>query len=624
MKKEFLILIVLVAVADSVSASFTVSNASMDLEYGPGETIKGWINLSLTGQDADSFLSGFDSEIGILDFLENNSADFSCAPSDCQADYSEFNREESKTRSLNSEDRILLGIRTEGSISSIDGFSMKINSDAGEAGYPQFFIDFFNDRTIDWHPNSFSGSYGSKIYGCYNEAEAAEKAEITRTEYCEKTDLPLSPKLRIGAFVEEVPGKGGEAVFKMRVYNEDGEDASCTASASGTGETSCEANLEIKKAGEFFVCISTEDSEDNNKYSLKYEQNDPCGFSGEGEYEYDFPLFAEPGGYSAVGEVILDDQEFQDFNGRKISSDIEDYIDERYGNNCEEGCIVPFNLISGKQQTINLSDVQLSYTSGISKTERYFNELNQQPAKIEMDFQVLNLGKSDIKVPDSYGTRVLSLSLQGNEMLKRNIEVLRLGTIESIFPLEAAAAVPVKFTVSAGGNITDYTWDFGDGTEITTKENFTYHTYQETGSYVLKVGVVNENGKSFKSTTINVKSPKQEIEKNLKEKNESINNIKSFLHGADEWIKSEAERAIDLDGIESELKVLQQRYDNAGSDDYVGIMSSLYELRVPEDIQKADYQGDFLLFPENVNPSYLTELGYEEENPEEYSESIVV
>ncbi len=623
MKKYFLFLTMAIVITSSASASFSINNASLDLEYGPGDTINGWVNLSLTDQNANSVITAFDSQITLIEFLENNSADYSCFPTDCQTDYTEFNKEEEKTYPTNPGDKKLLGIKITGDISSIDSFSMKINSDAGEEGTPQFFIDLLNDDSIDWHPYSFSGNYGDKVYGCYNDQEPSELAEITRTEYCEKIEIPLCSKVKIGALIEEIAGKGGEVDFNMRIYNDEG-GKSCTASASGTGEISCETDMQVKKAGEFFVCISTENYEDNNKYSIKYEQNNPCGFSNKGEYEYDFPIFIQTGTYSPVGEVILNDQEIEDFGQTPAVYQIEDYIDERYNNNCQEGCMIPIKLISGAQQTINISNIQLSYTSGISKTERYLNELTEEPAKVNMDSQILDLKKTDISVPNSYGTRIFSLKIDGDEILRRDIEVLKLGTINSITPLEVAAAVPVRFTVSASGNITEYIWNFGDGTEITTKDNFTYHTYQETGNYELKLSVVNENGKALKTVTIRVKTPKQEIKDSLQEKKESLENIKTTLTGLNNWVRSEIEKELNLETIESDLNNIETRYNNAGSDDYVSIMTSLYEVEVPQEIQKIETQGDFLPFPENVNPRHLTKFGYQEDNPEEYSESIII
>lgn len=616
------LLIVLVLMISSVSA-FILSNSSIQSEYGPGDALKGWINLSLEKQDAASLLKAFNSEIRLIDFLKNNSLilgdGFSCFPSDCATNYEDSGQELIKTYSLNPGDKKLFGIKIIGDIQSIDSFSMKFQSDAGESGYPQLFIDILNNGEAEWQSYNFSGEYGNAIYGCYE--TGTETAEITQTEYCERIELPPASKVKIGADIKEVPGKGGEVDFLMRIYNEN-NGGSCIASASGEGKIECEVNMRIKNPEVFFVCIKTDDYADNNKYSLFYEQNEPCGFSGDGTYEYDFPIFAKSGGYAALGEVIINQDELDD-NGVYLADYIEDYINERYGSNCIEGCIIPVKITSGYIQTISISDVQLSYTSGISKTERYLNELKETPATLDMDFHILKLEKSGIKVPESYGDRLLILKLGEEEILQRTIKILRLGTIDSLFPLQAAAAVPVRFIVYTSGNISEYRWNFGDGTEVTTNENYTYHTYNETGTYDLKITILNPQGSSSRNFSIKINTPEKEINETLRKKRAYVKEIKSSLSRIDVWYGSELEKRIGLEEIESELDRLEIAYTNS-PEDYVKIMSSLYDLKVPIEIQEIKFSGEFLPFPENINPSYLLDFGYKEENPQEYAEGIVL
>ncbi|OGJ16945.1 hypothetical protein A3K73_02015 [Candidatus Pacearchaeota archaeon RBG_13_36_9] len=624
MIKESLTLVLIVLMISSVSA-FVLSNSSIQSEYGSGDTLKGWINLSLEEQDSNSLLSAFNSEISLLDFLENNSLilgdDYSCFPSDCETNYVESNRELNKTYSLNPNDKIIFGIKITGDIQSIDSFSMKIKSDAEKSGYPQLFVDILDDWEIEWQPHEFSGEYGNPIYGCYE--TGTDTAEITQTEYCEKIELTPASKIKIGADVKEVSGKGGNADFLMTIYNED-EDGSCTASASGDGKVECEVDMQIKEPAEFFVCIKTEDYTDNNKYAVLYEKTQPCGFSGDGDYEYDFPIFVRPGGYAALGEVIINQDEADKYNGDTLVYYIGDYIDERYNNKCSEVCMIPVKIISGDLQTLTISDIQLSYTSGISKTERYLNDLKETPATLDMDFQVLELEKSGIKVPTPYGDKLLILKLGEEEILQKTIKILKLGTIESLFPLQAAAAVPVRFSVYASGNISEYAWNFGDGAEITTEENYTYHVYNETGTYDLKITVLNPQGSSSRIFSIKVNTPEKEVNETLKEKRAYLEGIISSLSRIEAWYASQLEEQIGLENIESELDNLEIAYNKAGPEDYVNIMNSLYDLKVPKEIQEIKFSGEFLPFPDNINPSYLVDFGYREENPEEYAEGIVL
>jgi len=630
MRKNFLFFAVLVLTSALASASFELDNLSITSNYGPGETIKGWVNISLQDESSTSALSAFDSEINIIDFLKNNSLNsdtgFSCFPVDCKTNYKESNKEINKTYTLNAGDRKIFGLRITGEISSIDSFSFNIQSIAPESSYPQLFIDVLNDNTIDWQAHNFSGTYGGTIYNCYSREQATQIAEITQTEYCQKIEIPSASRIKTGAEIVAMPSKGGNVKFIMRVYNNEGGDfGTCTVSATGAGNISCEINKSVEKKQDFFVCISTEKYEDNNKYGMYYEQNSPCGFSENNDevYSYDFPIFVQPGKFRPIGNVSLNQNEMDSYKGTgviNLAEDIEDYIIDRYDNNCSNGCIIPIKIIAGEQQTLTILGGQLGYTSGISTTERYFYDISEEPAKINMGFKILNLEKSDIKVPSTYGKKVMSLKLGGTEIVSRNIEVLKLATIGGVYPLEVAAAVPAKFYVSATGNITEYKWNFGDGTEIKTKENFTSHTYAAIGTYKLKISALNPQGEATKEFDILARSPKDEINRTLKEKRASLNNITAKINGIVGWYKPEIEKEINVSNLKEELDVIQRRYET--SDDYVEIMKALLEINIPSGLESVSFKGEFLPFPESIDPSYLPD--YKEEDSQQYPDRIVI
>ncbi len=628
MKKFFLgIFFIIVIGLELASASFTLYNSSIEEMYAPGAALSGWINLSLDDEDSDSLLTGFEGEIEILEFLENNELfsedDFSCLPFDCLTNYDSSNYQTSKSYSLKGGDKKLIGIKISGSIDEVTGFSMNVESNAAESGYPQIFFNFLDNRDIEWQSNNFSGNFGEEIYDCYEEGSVTGNAEITETEYCQKINIPPASRLRIGADVVEVPGKGGNVDFQMRAYNDD-ENEVCIATASGTGEIACEVDIVNNKFVDFFVCISTEDYDDDNKYSINYEQDDPCGFSEYGEEEsYDFAIFASPGKYSRLGSFVLDEQKVEDHSRVYLLEYLEDYVYSKYKNNCSKGCIIPIEIISGVNQNLVISNLGLSYknSDGLSTTENNIYDLSETPATISMESKILYLEKSEISVPSSYGNKTLSLKLDGDEIVERRIEVLKSGTIGEIFPLVTCAGVPTVFTVSASGNISKYKWEFSDGENVTTTENYTSHTFSQTGTYSLKVTITSSGVSLSKQVDISIVSPSAEINKTLEEKKEALENLTSFINGISGWYKVELESAIDIESRESELLDLTERYENATEEEYVGILTDIYELKIPSEIEKVDFDGVFL--PSEVDPSYLIEFGYYSDDPYQYSDQII-
>jgi PKD repeat protein len=616
--KIYLLIVISIFLVSSVSASFTKANVSIEEGYAPGAVLRGWLNISLQDESTNSLLTAFDSEISILEFLENNaltSSEYSCSPADCETGYITSNQETSKTFSLNFGGKKVIGLKIEGGVvSDISKFSMKITSDAGEASYPQLFTDILNNEELEWQAHSGSGNFRSEIYGCYESGSVTGQAEIITTEYCEKITIPFAPNVKIGADII-----GNETVdFEMHVYDEDyNYDEVCTASASGSGKISCVADLTVTKEQDFFVCIATKNSADNSKYSINYEQDEPCGFSGTDSYNYDFPIFAQPGRYAPLGSFLLEDEV------ENMESYIEEYIDERYNSDCTDECVVPIRFISGKSQEITISNVDLTYTSGVTKTTHDIYDIAEEPAKINMGFQKLDLEEAGLLAPTGYGEQNLILELGGEEIISQKINIAKVTIIDFVVPLNVPAAMEVKFTILASG-ATNYKWDFGDGTEVETISNSTSHTYSSIGAYELEITAENVFGESVKSFSINVKSPEEEINRTLAEKREKLEDMEKQLEGITGWYKGEIKKQVNLEDIESELDSLERKYELAStSSEYVGIMSDLMELKVPDSLKVSKSSGAFLPDAEDIDPNYLIDLGIREDNPENYKNSII-
>ena len=370
-EKIFIILVFMVFLISIISANSDAGEPShlIDTQYAPSDYITGWINISLENEPTNSLFetSGGD-EITLIKLLDLNDADYDCIPADCGTHYEAGNAATTKEFILDDGNESVIGLKLSGGIvNDISRFSMKVESSALGSIKPRLFIDILNDGEIDWWPHIASpGRFAGENFGCYEprcagtatscdiyhenqtgctnqdgcswsipvcygNATACSSftnsincenqdgctgnfkytntiAEITQREYCEKITIYPAPEVEIGAYVVETLQGGGEIDFTMVVHDNIGwEDFSCNVHLSGEGRVSCiPSDFSVVEKQDFFVCIST-DIAGAHKYSLPYETNDVCGFSGSffGEYSFDFKIFANPVKYAAIGNFIL-------------------------------------------------------------------------------------------------------------------------------------------------------------------------------------------------------------------------------------------------------------------------------------------------------------------------------
>ena len=632
-----LVLIILGMSINVVFASFIKGDKLEKIEtnYSVGESLRGWINISLQDEPAISSLTAFSSNITILDFLDLNSADYSCIPASCISSYAGKLPGTSKIFNIGTGQEKIIGLKlTGGTVTDVSGFSININSDATKSLFPQLWIDILGDagslKEYDWRAYTSSGIFGAELNDYFS--TGTQKAEIKKTQYCEEIEIPAASKFELGANIEAISGEGGSAQFEFRIYNED-YDSSCTASASAGGRISCNVSeFSLIEDQNFFVCILEKDSLDNNDYTISYEQNSPHGFTGEydDEYTHDFDIFARAGEFAPVGSFVLNNNEIDNFNSEgtsDIEGDIETYLDDVYDMKCNGGCIVPVKFRSMAGQSITLSNASLTYTAGVTTTTKDLYDLEKTEATIDMNFTKLYLDDSGLKVPEISGTQSLDLKLSGVLIASKIISVSKGPTINYLAPTTLPAAIPVKFFISvSGSNITKYKWDFGDETdEEETTGNTTTHTYDSLGNYNVKVSVTGKGGESSKTFSVKVVSPKEAINTTITEKRQNLNKTLKDFNKITGWYKAELEKKAGLNELSIALKSLEKKYESASSsDDYVDIMTQLTELRVPYSLNSSSSQGVFFPNPEQVDPSYVAEIGSEKaDNPEGYVNPIL-
>lgn len=629
MKKDVFILMFVIVFLFSISliiSDFTQGEKlyHLDLIYGPSQPITGWVNISLEDEPTNSLLTGFDSSIELKDFLDETDASYSCSPNDCESNYASSGIGlSSKKFTLNGLDYEVLGVRLTGQVTGVNSLSFEIATNAGKSCIHPMQIDVLDDGmdngVIDWKAEIVSDDFScilSNNHGCWDESDYSSGQEflITDSQYCEKINLLAPAKnFEIGGEVIEV--SGGEVDFKIEI-NAGINSGECIVTTSSAGEISCNVEFDdaLEENVESEVCISVDNSDDNGKYQIKYEDVSPCGSAG--SQEYDFPIFVNPGKYDAVSDFTFNQNLINDGNtGINLADEIWYYINDKYNGDCEPECIVPLKFYSGVSQTNTISNLNLIYEKGGSLSETKIYNVVETPALINADFQKLSLIEGDFLTPDNYGNEEFILELNGDEIFSEDIEIKQVPEINSISPNIIPALVEVEFSVmleDSGINLT-YSWDFGDGSGKETSETNTIkHSYPDIGSYDMIVKVSNDYGESSKTFQINVISPEEAIGTTLTEYEEDLASLEIDLNNLPVWIKTEIQGKFDLDNLKSSVNLQKKKYEEAsGDEDYVEIMASLLNLKIPYKLDTSQIINPLTFFPnkEQLNLEVLENFG---------------
>jgi len=187
--------------------------------------------------------------------------------------------------------------------------------------------------------------------------------------------------------------------------------------------------------------------------------------------------------------------------------------------------------------------------------------------------------------------------------------------ILSLKPNIVPAAYPTTFTatISSGFNITNYIWNFGDGSNIkTTSENKVTHTYPALGKYNLTITIIYNGLNSSKTFTIESVSPKQKAEEILNEKLSDYENLKSQISAFPHFYQTSISEVLNLSSIENKLTELQQKNIRASSDeDYIDLLNELLDLEFPSQILISAKINNAFFYPleEDINLNILKKIG---------------
>ena len=517
----------------SATSSFGVPNHSIQTVYSLGDEIHGWVNLSLLNESSDSSLSSsLGSSISLLQLIKVLPGfKYTCVPEDCNSSYEASDKEASKEfSSSESSKEVLFGlyIKKEKAITEVSKFLMNLKFENPESEGSPLIIDFFDDNISDWVAYNGTGYFSDDNPGCFEEDDSSELAEFSGNTYCEKITLSPSPGVIIGANVIGT----GDASFKLSIQGEEGEN--CDAESRGEKRVFCELeNFEVKEKGEYSVCIQA-DNEVAQSYKIKYEEESPCGFNEEGEYDYDFDIFAQEETYGYVGAIVLNTTEIEKSTGFNIEEEIENYLFTKYKNNCSKGCVIPIKFIMIPNSKLSLTNLAFSYSAGIGVSDSLIYNLAKSAPKLSTNFSKLMLDDANFSLPSTKGNYTFSLSLGSKKIFTEKISVETGALIRLISSSYLPKNYSSTFTIKVLGtadSIDHYNWDFGDQSNIqkTSTPTISY-AYLNAGNYTLTVEAVNTNGKvSSGSFPVQVVLASAIVPSLLTTKNDSLNSLKNSL-----------------------------------------------------------------------------------------------
>jgi len=629
MKKRVNILLILsiILLISLVAASFQSGANSGEIvnTYAPGDSLKGWINISLINEPVNSQLTAFSSNIKIKDFLDANNkyagVDYFCSTSDCGSDYtSSAGGSEIKTFTLAKGASKLIGIKiTEGhEISRITNFSLTVDSNANNSCINPLKIDILDNGETNWKAHlpssgdSVNDYCGGEVYGCYNPSQVQQQTSIDTREFCNNLVIDFGAGLKVGADIQG----SGDAEFTLKAFNDDIQKQ-CSVIVSEQGKISCILNISIESPTNFTVCINAKSSSSANKYTLGLEDINPCGSLE--DYAHDFSIFAQGMRYEPLNSFVLDKYELQkealsDLENDVVEYYIEDYISDKYDYNCSGTCYIPLRILSNQSQQVSLSNLYFAYEAGgIPKSTDQLYDISSSLPNINMPMTVLDISKANLKVPTSYGSENAILKLGGTSIINQTITIIQAPVINSVFPLAVPAAANIAFRADATGvNITAYKWDFGDNSSEITNTNTVSHKYLAIGTYVLNLTVESNLGSQSKFFNVKVENPEKILNSSLVQAGNDIESVKAELALLDSWIKDYIEKVVDFNNLETKINELIARYEQAGgsSTEYISIFNSLNELEIPDSLEITErFNGEFIIDKTKINPSKLNQLG---------------
>ena len=604
--KLFLMLLALViALSGVVISEVETSGSTFQTEYSPGETVKGFLNLTLTEHDYNSLITSSEDESMLLsDFLKANANagnfSFTCTPGDCSSNYEVSGGSTSLVVPLTIGTPNTVGFVLYGTNVNLNSVNFTVTSDFGQqVGRPLEAV-FFEE--LEWGYESFSEEYRDKDWGCYEPTGAVYSNSLVGvTAHCERIFSHETNSFFVGARVDE----GDTKDLLMSVYGSDGSSyGDCEFDPNSEDEDGDGCIIPIDSgtypSGYYDVCVTSTDNFNTGYKIFNDSTGDSCGYFANGfanveNSTVDYSIFLS--GAKFANATFLGDL---GLNFLDLADAADRIINDRYGRDCTLGCVLPIKF-DGFIQNLEIKDVKIEYSSTGNFENNNVYDLDELPALIDSTGTV-NLGLTLFNVTS---TGEYSIFIGEDEIIKRNVKILPAPIVRAVTPLNPPAGVPVSFfadVTNAPKNASlTYNWDFGDGVKVTTNTPNVTHVYPEVLLYILGIEVKNSDGLgSFKTFNIHTLNPRAAINFTLLEKRNTFDKFVKDLRLDSSWYNEALESSINVqdysDALDALVKLESAAFTN---DDYLSVAKELYDLDIPVVLGKQIESGS----------SFLTDLG---------------
>jgi len=627
------------------SAVITRGNPFFNLSqetFGKGQILDGALNFSLSNEHSNTIVNAripsFDINVNatLLKFLQDAGASFNCFPEDCNITYNAVNQSAEKTANLNVNEKYF-GFQIYGNDVDILNLSFKLSgrsSSQAICGDSPLKIDLLDDNAIDFEYKEAEDWCSSfKSSECFDTNIASEESILTSVPYCERIKLKKTGRIEAASQIKLNSGDASDNEIMFFVSDMNGNiKGKCGVEyfdSSSYDMTSCVIDAEdfyIDKEDYYYVCVNTSSA---SEYFIKKEsQPEVCGFYGNPPKNFlaDYAIYAREAKFAPFSDEAVFDNET--FLGADLKNYVQNYIDNKYNKNCSQGCVIPLRIISLAGQNLTLDDLYLKFQTQSGPTSsNLFYDLNINYSTINMTMQPLSLTALNITLPESSTKGIYKIyagigSINGD----LNFKIDEVPEVLSLVPTTVVPNTMTRFIVSASvpanRNISEYIWEWGDGTSDITTSQAASHTYY-IGTYTLNVKVKDNIGLvGSKNFIITSNLTKEQLAETIDAMLLKIDSFNLQYSGLESWYVDLFD--LNITSMNNTLIGLKSQVDSAQTEELVSIKQQADDINMPISVNDSLIVLESAYIPdtEKIEPSYIG--AYNETLKAEYQSAIAL
>lgn len=590
----FIFLVMLVPFS---SASITLHNESIVRTYVGGATIRGIINISFSGEGADTLLqSTIPGGKNLLDFLKAANAragiDYNCSIQSCMSAYAATG-EGINSLTLDGISSPSIGFILEGKDVMIKTLDFIIASEIPTSCTPPLLVFALDEnvsaiRTTEYVADS---SFCQKsTSGCFASdlSESDYKfVTLSTTKYCNRMALEPAPAHVVSAALRAT-SNSSPIVFTL--FGAEGEQrGSCTTGANGIGnqEARCTINYSISAGGEYSVCVHAKESK--NEYELRFESKGAvCGGAGVDKItsgDYEVRATALP--YAPFTNMSIAGA-YRASTGRALLDEADRYLERVYGRDCSKGCTIPFTL-QGISQSVQLRNASIVYVAEDNRvSDRSIRTLQKQVPLLTTNHQLLlDIAAAAFVLPTTANNPRFTLRAGETNLLGSGIPLnVTPGFDFEIVPRIALPGVETTFSAITSENISESLWDFGDGVNVSVNGASASHRYSAGLNYTLRVTLKNSLGiRITRTSEVIIGNPRESFPLLLNLTNAVLGNLTIRIAQLPPGIQATVNSRLNTSVWKTRIQAIQTSAAQANNDsDYAALVGQLLALQLPRDV----------------------------------------